>query len=345
MFTTLLGKKNKSQKQIKKEHDEHPSARKKVDRDEYITKFLQVNNYKLTLKNIVDIRNDSKNIWTLREFRNYINNKFPDKDLTIPSIDGDPKIPEQQKSPSPKPLPEYYGLSKDQIDKIKKKLRDIEEGSGAIIYNAFLSSYVVITVLIWELFKFVSLFIGFALSILPALIISGIGNEIYKKIAGANKEKKYANYFQYLSDLNQYNERQRLPKQKRREEELAKRRMQKQYWLKLDGLRFEKEITNLFNKLGYKFKLTKASGDEGVDIFLNGKQVAVQCKNHNKPVPQSVIRDLYGAMHHHGSKKAILISTRGFTEAVKSFAKGKPIQLWDINTLINKARDINEIYI
>lgn len=113
-------------------------------------------------------------------------------------------------------------------------------------------------------------------------------------------------------------------------------RTQKNYWLKLSGWQFEKEIGGIYSKLGYHVVVTRGSGDGGVDLVLNkdGVKYLVQCKNHNKPVGPSGVRDLYGAMHHEHAGAGIFISSMGYTRGAHEFAAGKNIQMLDINDVI-----------
>ena len=91
-------------------------------------------------------------------------------------------------------------------------------------------------------------------------------------------------------------------------------------------------------------KSTPVVGDQGVDLILtkNGKTTVVQCKAHKSPVGASVVRDLFGSMHHFKAESAILACTGGFTGGVKKFARGKPIQLisaWDIARMAEESGD------
>ena len=97
--------KNKEpEKQAETKLNERGSPRKKIDRNKYIIKFLEINNYKLTLKNITDIKHDSTDIWTLSEFRNYIDKKYPNRGFIFPPIDESIQQSELQKSLSVKRL-------------------------------------------------------------------------------------------------------------------------------------------------------------------------------------------------------------------------------------------------
>ena len=113
-------------------------------------------------------------------------------------------------------------------------------------------------------------------------------------------------------------------------------RTQKNYWLKLSGWQFEKEVGGIFGKLGYHVVITKGSGDGGVDLVLNKDDIKylVQCKNHNKPIGPSGVRDLFGAMHHEHAIAGIFISSTGYTRGALEFAAGKNIQMLDVNDVI-----------
>lgn len=110
----------------------------------------------------------------------------------------------------------------------------------------------------------------------------------------------------------------------------------KGYWKSLRGRNFEKALARLYSDTGYTVRITKGSGDEGVDLILwkDEKKIVVQCKGHKKPIGVSVIRDLYGAMMHFEANSAILACPAGFTIGVKKFATDKPIQLISATDLV-----------
>lgn len=112
-----------------------------------------------------------------------------------------------------------------------------------------------------------------------------------------------------------------------------------EYWKSLRGTLFEKELARLYTSLGYSVRLTKGSGDEGIDLILHkdSKKIIVQCKGHEKPIGVGVIRDLYGTMIHSGAECAVLACPAGFTDGVRKFAKGKPIELLSAKELVEMA--------
>jgi restriction system protein len=112
-----------------------------------------------------------------------------------------------------------------------------------------------------------------------------------------------------------------------------------QYWKSLKGVKFEKALARLYTDMGYSVHQTKGSGDEGIDLVLykDSKKIIVQCKGHEKPIGVGVIRDLYGTMMHSGAESSVLACPIGFTEGVRKFAKGKPMELLAAKELVEMA--------
>jgi len=118
-----------------------------------------------------------------------------------------------------------------------------------------------------------------------------------------------------------------------RQAELEQRRRKEDYWLNLSGLDFEKEMARLYEADGYSVETTPVTGDEGADLLLrkDGELIVVQCKRQDKPVGPHIVRDLYGTLYHFGANRAFLDSPSGFTEGVRRYACGKPIELHDLD--------------
>jgi HJR/Mrr/RecB family endonuclease len=91
-----------------------------------------------------------------------------------------------------------------------------------------------------------------------------------------------------------------------------------EFWLRLTGLEFERELSELFRKMGYQTQLTPSSNDRGVDIWIQkgDEKIIVQCKAHSSPVGPGVARELYGTLHDTQASSAILASVSGFTKGV-----------------------------
>ncbi|MBF0595210.1 MAG: restriction endonuclease [Candidatus Omnitrophica bacterium] len=110
-------------------------------------------------------------------------------------------------------------------------------------------------------------------------------------------------------------------------------RRKKSFWQELEPLEFEKEVARIYDKKGLGARLTAHSNDGGVDIFLNDGTV-VQCKHQEVPVAPRIVRELYGVMVHEEAPRAILVCSGGFSRNCFDWAKGKPIELIDLDELV-----------
>ncbi len=178
---------------------------------------------------------------------------------------------------------------------------------------------------------FLCLIVSIAITAAILYPLSNIYNGHFEKrigkISGYNELKDFEN------KLRNYEwEEKRLEEERKRLLDLRKR----EFWLKQDGYTFEKSVAEVFERLGHKVRLTKGSGDEGVDIFLDGN-IVVQCKATQFQIAPAVVRDLFGAMHHFDATKGIIVSTGGFSSGCYQFARDKKIELWDLNKLLDVA--------
>lgn len=98
------------------------------------------------------------------------------------------------------------------------------------------------------------------------------------------------------------------------------------WWWKLDGWEFEEEVARVFRLNGYKAKVTKKTGDGGVDIIMykGNKKYLVQCKHYTNPVPVEVLRALNGVREDFGADELILVASSGITMDGYSFINNKP---------------------
>lgn len=125
-----------------------------------------------------------------------------------------------------------------------------------------------------------------------------------------------------------------------RQREMLKRT----FWTTLSGLDFERDVADLYRRMGYESSVTQASGDHGVDIELrrNGIFTVVQCKQHAKSAGPATVRELYGAMVHAKADSAILVCTTGFTTGVYNFVQDKPIELVDVDGLVKMQESLSK---
>ena len=119
---------------------------------------------------------------------------------------------------------------------------------------------------------------------------------------------------------------------------------ERQWWWTLDGWQFEQEVANVFRMNGYNAKVTKGSGDGGVDIILkkDGRTSIVQCKHYQSPVPPEPIRALWGCKDDFNADEVILVASSGITDMGARFVQNKPnfkvLNLDDIIIMGNNAQ-------
>ncbi|MGC2246115.1 MAG: restriction endonuclease [Terriglobales bacterium] len=105
----------------------------------------------------------------------------------------------------------------------------------------------------------------------------------------------------------------------------------------LSGIEFEKVIATLLERMGFHAQMTKASGDGGIDIeatldkAIVGGRYLFQCKRYglDNVVGSPLVRDFYGAVMAERAVKGIFITTSGFTEQAREFAKKVGLELID----------------
>jgi len=107
---------------------------------------------------------------------------------------------------------------------------------------------------------------------------------------------------------------------------------------------FEELVGVLFRKKGYNVKVTKKSGDYGIDVIADkgGERIAIQCKmnDFNIPVSNSVIQKALGSLTSpYNANKLIVITTADkFTsQAVEQIKTAKvPVELWNRGKIHNR---------
>ena len=109
----------------------------------------------------------------------------------------------------------------------------------------------------------------------------------------------------------------------------------------MDGLEFEKYITDLYRKMGYKAYTTQASGDFGADVIaVKGKEkLCIQCKRYKGTVGIEAVQQAVASLGYYKGTRAVVVTNSSYTEAAKILAKRCHAQLVDavaLDQLINK---------
>jgi restriction system protein len=101
---------------------------------------------------------------------------------------------------------------------------------------------------------------------------------------------------------------------------------------------FEQWCAHRLRTLGYTVRHVGGQGDHGVDLFAEKDRelAVVQCKRFtgSRTVGEPQIRDLFGAMHGEGASRALVITAGYFTAEARAWARGKSIELWDVDHIV-----------
>lgn len=114
----------------------------------------------------------------------------------------------------------------------------------------------------------------------------------------------------------------------------------------MDGTQFEAFVADIFRALGYGVARIGGVGDQGVDIVLNprGGRVAVQCKNHARPVGNEAVQEVYAGARYHGCVEAWVVAPAGYTRGAQELARSTHVALHDAGSLrawIQKVDDLD----
>lgn len=110
----------------------------------------------------------------------------------------------------------------------------------------------------------------------------------------------------------------------------------------MTGNEFEIFIGQLFKKMGYKTIVTKASGDQGIDVVAerNGVRYGIQAKCYTSVVSNSAIQEVVAGISFYKCDKAIVITNNYFTNSAIELAKANEVVLWDREMLKQKIREL-----
>ena len=110
----------------------------------------------------------------------------------------------------------------------------------------------------------------------------------------------------------------------------------------MNGLEFESFIAVLFSKMGYESEVTKASGDQGIDVIAsrNGNTIGIQAKCYSGSVGNGAIQEVVAGKNHYRLDKAIVVTNNVFTISAQQLAQSNSIVLWDRTILKEKIDEI-----
>ncbi len=251
----------------------------------------------------------------------------------------DPWVSPEKASDVPRKAPvlQDYGLTQKQYDDF---ISDTGDYDRALI-TVFAVSYCgAVALAVWAVIEeewVLAFFPGVVALFMSLIIVMLIWGAFHKR----QLVKSHVAFWveMYKEDVAAYERWAREAENARQEAERAEIRKRHDYWMSLKDVELERELAQLYKRLGYQVSTTPVSGDDGVDLFLEkeGKTTVLQSKGYKGRVSPEIVRALYGSMVHFKADAAILVCTGGFTSSVRRFVRDKPINLVSADDLVRLA--------
>ncbi|MBR7091754.1 MAG: restriction endonuclease, partial [Clostridia bacterium] len=106
----------------------------------------------------------------------------------------------------------------------------------------------------------------------------------------------------------------------------------------MTGTEFEAFIKQYFERLGYTAAVTKASGDQGIDVIAEkrGIKTGIQAKCWSGAVGNAAVQEAVAGKSFYQCDKVMVITNRYFTDSAIQLAKANDVILWDRDILKEK---------
>jgi Restriction endonuclease len=103
----------------------------------------------------------------------------------------------------------------------------------------------------------------------------------------------------------------------------------------MSGAQFEDFTADLFRALGHQVVVLGGAGDQGVDVIVTrrGGRVALQCKNHKRPVGNRPVQEVFAGARHHRCVEACVVAPAGYTSGAIALARSTGVSLYDADTI------------
>lgn len=110
----------------------------------------------------------------------------------------------------------------------------------------------------------------------------------------------------------------------------------------MNGHEFESFISLLFTKMGYMTKVTRGSGDQGLDVMAekNDVRIGIQVKCYSNKVTNKAVQEISAALSYYNCNKGMVITNNYFTDSALELAESNNIVLWDRDILKRKMEEI-----
>lgn len=92
---------------------------------------------------------------------------------------------------------------------------------------------------------------------------------------------------------------------------------------------FEHYCAAVLREAKWRARVTRASGDQGVDIVADkrGLRIVIQCKKYSKPVGNRAVQEIVAAIAHEGAQRGVVVATSDYTPAAERLAASNQVLL------------------
>lgn len=99
--------------------------------------------------------------------------------------------------------------------------------------------------------------------------------------------------------------------------------------LPFDGHEFERWVADSLISFGWTAEVTRASGDQGIDVIaiIKGKSVGIQCKLYNTPIGNKAIQEAHAGKMYHSLDVVAVLTNAGFTSSARDLASATGVHL------------------
>jgi restriction system protein len=91
----------------------------------------------------------------------------------------------------------------------------------------------------------------------------------------------------------------------------------------MDPVDFEQMVADALADLGWETRLTKGSGDQGIDVIaeMREKRVVIQCKRYASAIGNSAVQEAYAGKSFENADYAVVVSNAKFTPGARQLAE------------------------
>lgn len=105
----------------------------------------------------------------------------------------------------------------------------------------------------------------------------------------------------------------------------------------MSGYDFERWCARLLRRMSFSsVEVTKASGDQGVDVLAEkgGVRYAIQCKCYSSDIGNHSVQEVHAGKSMYNCHVGVVMTNRHFTPAAKELARITGTLLWDRDALL-----------